>query len=99
MTPYTSKYVKVVVLNKTNPYLFDVFINNLYQSNPADITIVEDFTDLTEGVSDDIIDQAEDTLTILNNYVDAIQEDNLDNNKLKSILKELYLEAINTEKV
>jgi hypothetical protein len=99
MTPYTSKYVKVVVLNKTNPYLFDVFINNLYQANPADITIVEDFTDLTEGVSDDIIDQAEDTLTILNNYVDAIQEDNLDNSKLKSILKELYLEAINTEKV
>jgi hypothetical protein len=86
-------------LNKTNPYLFDVFINNLYQANPADITIVEDFTDLTEGVSDDIIDQAEDTLTILNNYVDAIQEDNLDNSKLKSILKELYLEAINTEKV
>jgi len=99
MTPYTSKYVKIVVLNKTNPYLFDVFINNLYQANPADITIVEDFTDLTEGVSDDIIDQAEDTLTILNNYVDAIQEDNLDNSKLKSILKELYLEAINTEKV
>jgi hypothetical protein len=31
--------------------------------------------------------------------VDAIQEDNLDNSKLKSILKELYLEAINTEKV
>ncbi|NBP03093.1 MAG: hypothetical protein EBU90_23865 [Proteobacteria bacterium] len=99
MTPYTNKFVKVVVLNKTNPYLFDVFINNLYQANPADITIVEDFTDLTEGVSDDIIDQAEDTLTILNNYVDAIQDDNLDNNKLKSILKELYVEAINTEKV
>jgi hypothetical protein len=54
---------------------------------------------LTEGVNDDIIDQAEDTLTILNNYVDAIQEQNLDSNKLKSILKELYIEAINTEKV
>jgi hypothetical protein len=99
MSPYTNKYVKVVVLNKTNPYLFDVFINNLYQSNPADITIVEDFTDLTEGVNDDIVDQAEDTLTILNNYVDAIQDDNLDSAKLKSILKELYIEAVNTEKV
>ena len=97
MTPYANKYVKVVVLNKTNPYLFDVFVNNLYQSNPADITIVEDFTDLTEGVDDDIIDQAEDTLTILNNYVDAIQDDNLDANKLKNILKELYIEAVNTE--
>jgi DNA repair exonuclease SbcCD nuclease subunit len=97
LSKYTNTYVKVVVINKTNPYLFDKFMDNLYKVNPVDITIAEDFTDLTEGVEDDMVDQAEDTLTILNKYVDSIQENNLDNGKLKSILQELYVEALNSE--
>jgi hypothetical protein len=97
LTPYTGTYVKVVVINKTNPYLFDKFMNNLYNVNPVDISIAEDFTDLTEGLEDDMVDQAEDTLTILNKYVDNIKEDNIENGKLKTLLKELYVEALNTE--
>ena len=97
LTKYTNTYVKVVVLNKTNPYLFDKFMNNLYQVNPIDITIAEDFTDLTEGVEDDMIDQAEDTLTTINKFVDGIKEDHIDNDKLKTVLKELYVEALNLE--
>lgn len=99
LNKYTNTYVKVVVVNKTNPFLFDRFMENLYKVNPIDITIAEDFTDLTEGVEDDMIDQAEDTLTIINKYVDNIQEQHIDNNKLKTVLKELYVEALNTEQV
>ena len=94
---FTGTYVKVVVLNKTNPYLFDKFMNNLYNVNPIDITIAEDFTDLTEGVEDDMINQAEDTMTIIGKYVDGIKEEHIDNEKLKSVLKELYVEALNQE--
>jgi len=94
---YTNTYVKVVVINKTNPYLFDKFMASLYGVNPIDITIAEDFTDLTEGIEDDMIDQAEDTLTVLNKFVDSVNEDGIDNNKLKSVLRELYVEALNTE--
>ena len=94
---YTNTYVKVVVVNKTNPYLFDKFMNNLYDINPIDITVAEDFTDLTEGIEDDMVNQAEDTLTILNKYVDSMKEDGIDNGKLKTILRELYVEALNTE--
>jgi DNA repair exonuclease SbcCD nuclease subunit len=97
LTKYTNTYVKVVVVNKTNPYLFDKFMASLYAVNPIDITIAEDFTDLTEGVEDDMINEAEDTLTIINKYVDSIQEEHIDNNKLKTVLKELYVEALNTE--
>ena len=96
VTPYAGSYVKVVVINKTNPYLFDKFMNNLYNVNPADISVVEDFTDITES-DDDTVDEAEDTLTILNKYVDSIKEDNIDNDKLKTLLKELYVEALNQE--
>lgn len=97
LTKYTNTYVKVVVLNKTNPYLFDRFMEKMYAVNPIDVTIAEDFTDLTEGVEDDMIDQAEDTLTIINKYVDGISEEHIDNNKLKTVLKELYIEALNQE--
>jgi hypothetical protein len=96
LKPYANTYVKVVVLNKTNPYLFDKFMNNLYNVNPADITIAEDFTELAD-ITDEDVDQAEDTITILNKYVDGITEENIDNTKLKTLLKELYVEALNTE--
>ena len=96
VSQYKDTYVKVVVINKTNPYLFDKLMNNLYNINPADITIVEDFTDPSEGI-DEVVDQAEDTLTILNKYIDNITEENIDNNRLKTLLKELYVEALNTE--
>lgn len=97
LTRFSGTYVKVVVLNKTNPYLFDKFMNNLYAVNPIDITIAEDFIDLTEGLDDDIVNQAEDTISIINKFVDGIKEDHIDNDKLKSILKELYVEALNQE--
>jgi DNA repair exonuclease SbcCD nuclease subunit len=97
LSKYTNTYVKVVVVNKTNPYLFDKFMNNLYNVNPIDITIAEDMADLTEGVENDMINEAEDTITIINKFVDGIQEEHIDNDKLKTVLKELYVEALNLE--
>jgi len=97
LSKYTNTYVKVVVLNKTNPYLFDKFMDNLYKVNPIDITIAEDFTDLTEGMEDDMLDQAEDTMSIIGKYVDSIKEEHIDNERLKTIIKELYVEALNQE--
>jgi len=94
---YKNKYVKVVVINKTNPFLFDQFMNKLYDVNPADITIAEDFMDLTESTEDDIINEAEDTITIINKFVDNVKEEHIDNDKLKTLLKELYVEALNQE--
>jgi DNA repair exonuclease SbcCD nuclease subunit len=97
LSKYTSTYVKVVVVNKTNPYLFDKFMSNLYNVNPVDITIAEDIIDLTEGLDDDIVNQAEDTISIINKFVDGIKEEHINNDKLKSVLKELYVEALNLE--
>ena len=72
-------------------------MSNLYNVNPVDVTIAEDFTDLTEGLDDDMLDQAEDTLTTLNKYAETVKDDGIDNDKLKTLLKELYVEALNTE--
>ena len=97
LKPYAGSYLKIVVLNKTNPYIFDKFIDEVYKANPLDITIVEDTTTLTERMESDIVEY-EDTMTILSKYVDALHLD-LDNTKLKKLLKELYLESANLEQI
>lgn len=94
LTTYKNTYVKVVVVNKTNPYLFDMFINRLYDAGTLDISIAEDFSEVEDDEQD--VDQAEDTVTILNKYVDNLTTD-LDKAKLKEIMKTLYVEALNEE--
>jgi hypothetical protein len=71
-------------------------IDNLYKSGASDISIVEDFTDTVIENDQELIDQAEDTLTIINRVIDGMN-DVKDTNVLKSIVKELYLEALNVE--
>lgn len=93
---YTNTYVKVLVVNKVNPYLFDKFMEQLNKASPIDINVVEDSIDLTELQDDDTIEQAEDTVTILNKYIDGLTL-NTNNDKLKGILREIYVEALNTE--
>ena len=93
---YKSAYVKVVVLNKQNPYQFDNVIDNLYKALPSDISIVEDFTEVITEEDAELIDQAEDTMTILGKYIDGLQM-SVEPDKLKTVMRELYVEALNTE--
>jgi DNA repair exonuclease SbcCD nuclease subunit len=92
---YQGCYVKVVVLCKQNPFLFDIVVDNLYKAGVADISIVEDFGDI-ENANDDAIDEAEDTMTILSKYIDNLTLD-VESAKLKNIMHELYIEALSTE--
>jgi hypothetical protein len=94
-THLTGKYVKVVVREKNNPYNFDLFIESIYQNNPAQLTIVEDM-DLTSYEDDDIVDEAEDTVTILSKYIDGM-EINVDKSKLETLMRNLYMEALQAQ--
>lgn len=99
LSKYKNTYVKLIVINKNNPNLFDQFVNKLYDVNPIDVSIVEDFSDLTESVDDDAINDAEDTFTIISKYIDSINEENINNTKLNNIMRELYFESLNLEKI
>jgi hypothetical protein len=97
---YANAYVKVVVLNKQDPYLFEKLIDEIYKVGPVDVTIVEDFTELNEETTEkDIIDQAQDTMTILSTFIDAQSLNISDTNKLKTLMRELYVEALSTENI
>jgi hypothetical protein len=71
-------------------------IDNLYKAGAADISVVEDFTDTSIITDDELVDQAEDTVTILSKYIDNLTL-NVENDKLKNLMRELYVEALNTE--
>lgn len=87
-------YIKVIVKNKTNPYLFDLYINKLQQQNCADIKVVDDHLNLDIIDEDSLVDEAEDTLTILRNYIDQL-EFKADKKKVETFVTSLYSEAIN----
>lgn len=88
--------VRVVVTNKTNPYMFDMFIEKLENSNPISIQIVEDHLNLNVEDDETIIDEAESTLTIFKKYIDA-NEISVDKNKLVETITELYNDALAME--
>jgi hypothetical protein len=91
-----DSYVKVIVLNKQNPFLFEHVLDNLYKIGLSDLSIVEDFSENVIGDDNEIIDQAEDTMTILSKYIDNLEID-IESDKLKTLMRELYIEALNTE--
>ena len=90
---YANKYVKLIVVNKKDLYQFDQFLDKMYTADAYDIKIVEDFSDLdASSVSDDIVENTEDTVTLLNKYIDDLSID-LSKDRLKNQMKSLYTEA------
>ena len=90
---FKDTFVKVIIKDKTNPYLFDTYIDRLEQQEPINLQIVEDHLHLDLDDDEDIINEAEDTITIVNNYVDGL-EINADKEKLKMVMRNLYDEAL-----
>ena len=85
-------YVKVVVVSKKDLYEFDRFIDILQACEPFEVKIVERFDEYTgANVEDDDVSTV-DTTTLLNTYVDSVATD-LDTDRLKNMLQELYVEA------
>tara|TARA_Y100000004_G_scaffold110159_1_gene123573 strand:- start:949 stop:2022 length:1074 start_codon:yes stop_codon:yes gene_type:complete len=89
---YTNTYVKVIVTSKTNPYWFDKFLDSLYKADPANVSIVDDNKNFDQLDEDEIINEAEDTLSIMSKYVDNVPLD-VPKNDLNKLLQSLYTEA------
>lgn len=88
---YTSgKYVKVIVQEKADHLKFDRLIKMLYDAGVADLKIIEDLSLEFETEDSDV--ETEDTLTLLEKYIDEV-ECNLNKESIKTTIKTLYLEA------
>jgi len=90
-----EKIVKVVVRQKSNQLKFDKFIDKILKTNPLDLKIVE-IIDVNDGDVDCEEISAEDTLSILDKYVEEA-EFNLDKMIVKKLLRDVYKEALEIE--
>jgi len=93
---YKNTFVKIIVKNKTNPYWFDLFVDKVEKSGAVNIQVVDDNLNLNLETDDDIVDEAEDTLTILKKYVENLDLD-ADKKELDKLLRSLYEEALSVE--
>lgn len=92
LTGLDNTYVKVVVVNKTDLYQFDRFMDKVYQIPVVDLKITEDISDFEiEDIDEDI--EIEDTKSLIESYVDVLDTE-LDKVKLKSMMQRLYTEAL-----
>ena len=95
---YRHKFIKVLVVNKTDLYTFDKFIDRLQNVETYELKIAENFEEFVGSSVDDDKVSLEDTKDLLDTYVDAVETD-LDKDNIKMKLRELYTEAQNLEVV
>ena len=93
---YKDGFIKVIVHNKTNPYWFDLVIERLEKLGISGIQVVDDNLNLNLEDDEEIINQAEDMITMLNKYVDSI-ETNVDKKDVYKLMNTLYNEALSVE--
>ena len=87
---YRDKIVKVVVREKDDDKAYDMFMQSLSKASPYDIKVVERTVNML--APDEDIAQSEDTMTLLNTYIDDLSTD-LNKSKIKDILRETYQQA------
>lgn len=88
----SKKFVKVVVVNKTDSFSFDRFIDRIQSQDIYELKIAENFTEFVGSNVDDDGIELDDTPTLLNSYVDNVDTD-LDKDRIKIEMNELMTEA------
>ena len=85
-----NKIVKVIVKKKSDQVKFEKFLDKLYSANVAELKIVENFA-LQEAAEFEAF-ESEDTLSILNRYIEEAEID-LDKSRVQKLIQEVYQEA------
>ena len=92
LTDVEGKFVKIVVINKSDTFTFDRFIDRIQNRQVLELKIAENFN---EFLGDNVEDQeisVEDTSALLDSYIDAVDTD-LDKDRIKKQMNELMIEA------
>jgi hypothetical protein len=87
--------VKIYILNKEKPHVLDRVIDSLYNSGVYSLTIVEDIDTTLFNNTEDISesDMSKSTLELILDEVDKMK-DIRNPDKVKKLLKELYMESL-----
>ena len=93
-TEYKDKIVKVIVKKKTDQKQFEKFIDKLSAIGVQELKIVENFN--IQGNDDFEVEETENTISILNRYIDESEID-CDKSIIKGILRKIYSQACEVE--
>jgi len=93
---FENKHLKLIVVNKTDYYAFDKFVEEIYKANPLELKIIEDLSEFESDAMGDQEVDLEDTITLLSQYVDSLDTE-ADKDRIKTLMKTLYVEAQNYE--
>ena len=91
-----SKFVMVVVVNKTDGFIFDRFIDRIQNEQVYELKIAENFNEfMGENVDDEGL-TIDDTFKLMDDYIDNVNTD-LDKDRIKTEMRELMNEAQSLE--
>ena len=94
--PLRNTYVKVVKNSVENTYWFDKFMDELLKVEPVHVQVVEDHMNLDLENDSDLVNEAEDTLTILSKHIAGMPA-TMPKKSLDLLMKSLYNEALHME--
>lgn len=99
-TDVYKKFVKLIVTSRKDSKKFDQFVDKLENSGIHELKIADSFDEFRGSNVDDedVSVTVEDTPKLLDAYVDSVETD-LDKDKMKVMMRELYVEASNQEVV
>lgn len=89
---YKGKFVKIVVINKSNPFMFDLLVDKLEKIGVHEISIAEDHMNLDLAEDVELVGEAEDTMTLMRTFLDLIPM-GVDKKALEKELHDIYQEA------
>lgn len=87
-----GKFVKVVVINKSDSFTFDRFIDRINNREILELKIAENFNEFIGENVDDSVVSVDDTSTLLDSYIDGVDTD-LDKDRIKVEMNNLMIEA------
>ena len=98
LSKYENCYVKIIIENKNNSYLFQVLMDKLVDVGVGHISVVDNLFDI-EDMGDDIenMEDVEDTMSVIKSCVDSLQIE--DKDLLNGLMQNLYNEALTVETV
>lgn len=92
-----DRYCKLIVENRTNPFWFDQFVSRIYKSDPANLQIIDLDIIQENFTEEDVVNEAQDTLTIIENYVNNTVSEKIDKTNLMYLFSHLYRESESVE--
>lgn len=88
---FKNMYVKIIVKNRGEAAAFDMLVNEIGKFTNH-LEVIDNFENPEES---ELGIDVSDTLTIIHNYIDELNENDDDKSRVKTIISSLYREAIN----